>query len=170
MQLAKYYKKSHYDFLVPYMNQIADFTMSRVTSDPALLGELCRFILMGVPDFIRHMLSQTLPKFIIQKNRHVLDYIENALGERISTLVLGLAAEVLARIFLLRDPAAIDEALAFTLDLLNENTGQQRVTLESLILSCDVPLLAELVIAFHDEDPEMHSLVRPSSTNLEPSC
>jgi hypothetical protein len=71
--------------------------------------------------------------------------------------------------FLLRDAAAIDEALAFTLDLLNENTGQQRVTLESLILSCDVPLLTELVIALHDGDPEIQSLVRSSSIDFEAS-
>jgi serine/threonine-protein kinase ATR len=163
MQLAKYYKKSHYDFLSPYMGQIVDFTMSRVTSDPALLVELCRFLSLGVPEFIRHTLSETLPKFIIQRNRPVLDYIKNTLGERISALVFGLAAELLARIFLLRDSNAIDGALAFTLDLLNENTGQQRITLESFILSCDVPLLTELVIAMHNEDPEIQTLVRFSS-------
>lgn len=159
MQLAKYYKKSHYDFLSPYMAQIVDFTMSRITSDPALLAELCRFLSLGVPEFLRRTLSEALPKFIIQRDRAALDYIEDTIGERISGLVLGLAAELLARIFLLRDSVAIDEALAFTLDLLNQNTGQQRVTLESLILSCDIPLLTELVIALHEEDPETHTLV-----------
>jgi serine/threonine-protein kinase ATR len=113
-----------------------------------------------VPEFIRHTLSETLPRFIIQRDRPVLNYIKNTLGERISALVFGLAAELLARIFLLQDSTATDQALAFALDLLNENTGQQRVTLESLILSCDVPLLTELVIAFHSEDREIHSLVR----------
>lgn len=170
MQLAKYYKKSHYDFLSPYMEQIADYTMFRVNSEPALLVELCRFLSLGIPEFIRHMLSETLPKFIIQRNRPVLDYIKNTLGERISTLVMGLAAELLARTFLLQDPNAIDEVLAFTLDLLNENTGEQRVTLESFIYTCDVPLLTELVIAMHDEDPEIQSLVRFSSVGLGPSC
>lgn len=170
MQLARHHKKSHYDFLSPYMGQIVDFTMSRVISDPAFLVELCRFLSLGVPEFIRHTLSETLPKFIIQRNRPVLDYIKNALGERISALVFGLAAELLAGIFLLRDPTAIDEALAFTLDLINENTGQQRVTLESLILSCDVPLLAELVIAFHNEDQEIHSLVRFFSIYFQCTC
>lgn len=159
MQLAKHYKKSHYDFLSPYMGQIVDFTMSKVTSDPALLVELCRFLSLGVPEFIRHTLSEILPKFIIQRNRPVLDYIKVTLGERISALLFGLAAELLAGIFLLRNSTAIDEALVFTLDLLNENTGQQRVTLESLILSCDIPLLTELVIAFHNEDPQIHFLV-----------
>lgn len=170
MQLAKRYKKSHYDFLSPYMDQIVDFTMFRVNSEPALLVELCRFLSLGVPEFIRHTLSETLPKSIIQRNRPVLDYIKNTLGERISTLVLGLAAELLARIFLLRDPNTIDEALAFTLDLLNENAGGQRITLESFILSCDVPLLTELVIAMHDEDSEIQSLVRFSSVDLGASC
>lgn len=170
MQLAKHYKKSHFDFLSPYMGQIVDFTMSRVTSDPALLVELCRFLSLGIPEFIRHTLSETLPKFIIQRNRPVLDCIKNALGERISALVFGLAAELLARIFLLRDSTAIDDALTFTLDLLNENTGQQRVTLESLILSCDVPLLTELVIALHSEDREIHSLVRSFSAYFEFFC
>jgi len=166
MQLAKHYKKSHYDFLNPYMDQIIDYTMSRVNSEPTLLPELCRFISMGVPEFIRRTLSVTLPKSIIQRKRSVLDYIENTLGERISTLVLGLAAELLARVFLLQDADAIDEALDFTLDLLNENTGQQRVTLESLILSCDVALLTELVIAMHNRDPDIQSLVCFSSVNL----
>ena len=170
MQLAKYYKKSHYDFLSPYMGQIVDYTMSRVNSEPALLVELCRFLSLGVPEFIRHTLSETLPKSIIQRDRPVLDFIESTLGERISALVLGLAAELLARIFLLQDSNAIDEALAFTLDLLNENTGQQRITLESFILSCDVPLLTELVIAMHNEDPEMQFLVRFPSVSLRPSC
>jgi len=159
MQLAKYYKKSHYDFLSPYMGQIVDYTMSRVNSEPTLLVELCRFLSLGAPEFIRHTLSETLPKFIIQRNRPVLDYIGNMLGEHTSTLVLGLAAELLARIFLLQEPNAIDESLAFTLDLLNENTGQQRVTLESFILSCDVPLLTELVIAMHNGGSEIQSLV-----------
>jgi len=168
MQLAKYYKKSHYDFLSPYMGQIVDFTMSRVNSEPTLLVELCRFLSLGVPEFIRHTLSETLPKYIIQRNRPVLDYIENMVGERISALVLGLAAELLARIFLLQDANSIDEALAFTLDLLNENTGQQRVTLESFILSCDVPLLTELVIAMHNRDPGIQSLVRFSFVNPDP--
>jgi serine/threonine-protein kinase ATR len=170
MQLAKYYKKSHYDFLSPYMGQIVDYTMSRVNSEPTLLVELCRFLSLGIPEFTQHTLSETLPKFIIQRNRPVLDHIENTLGERISALVLGLAAELLARIFLLQDANAIDEALAYTLDLLNENTGQQRVTLESFILSCDVPLLTELVIAMHDRDPDIQSLVRSSFVRLGPSC
>ena len=170
MQLAKFYKKSHYDFLSPYMAQIVEFTISRVNSEPTLLVELCRFLSLGVPEFIRHTLSEALPKYIIQRNRPVLDYIENTLGERISALVLGLAAELLARIFLLQDANTIDEALAFTLDLLNENTGQQRVTLESFILSCDVPLLTELVIAMHNKDPDIQSLVRFSFVNLGSDC
>jgi len=170
MQLAKYYKKSHYDFLSPYMGQIVDYTMSRVNSEPTLLVELCRFLALGVPEFIRHTLSETLPKSIIQRKRPVLKYIENTLGDRISTLVLGLAAELLARILLLQDSNAVDGALAFTLDLLNENTGQQRITLESFILSCDVPLLTELVIAMHNGNPEIQSLVSSSSVNLGPSC
>ena len=170
MHLAKFYKKSHYDFLSPYMGQIVDFTMFRVNSEPTLLVELCRFLSLGVPEFIRHTSSETLPKYIIQRNRPVLDYIENTLGERISALVLGLAAELLARIFLLQDANTIDEALAFTLDLLNENTGQQRVTLESFILSCDVPLLTELVIAMHNRDPDVQSLVRFSFVNLGSCC
>lgn len=169
MQLAKYHKKSHYDFLSPYMGQIVDYTMSRVNSEPVLLVELCRFLSLDVPEFIRYTLSENLPKAIIQRNRPVLSYIENTLGERISTLVLGLAAELLARIFLLQDSNATDRALAFTLDLLNENTGEQRITLENFILSCDVPLLTELVIAMHNEDPEMQSLVC-SFTNLGSSC
>ena len=170
MQLARHYKKSHYDFLSPYMDQIVDYTMFRVNSEPALLVELCRFVSLGVPEFIRHTLSETLHKSIIQRNRPVLDYIKNTLGERISTLVLGLAAELLARIFLLQDSNAIDEVLAFTLDLLNENAGEQRVTLESFIFTCEVPLLTELVIAMHDEDPEVQSLVRFYSVELGTSC
>lgn len=170
MQLAKYYKKSHYDFLSPYMGQIVDFTMTRVNSEPTLLVELCRFLSLGVPEFIRHTLSETLPKYIIQRNRPVLDYIENVIEGRISALVLGLAAELLARIFLLQDANTIDGALAFTLDLLNENTGQQRVTLESFILSCDVPLLTELVIAMHNRDQDVQSLVRFSFVDLGSGC
>lgn len=166
MQLAKYYKKSHYDFLSPYTDQIVSFTMLRLNSEPILLAELCRFLSLGVPEFIRRTLPETLPKFIIKRNRRGLDYIENTLGEHISTLVLGLAAELLAGIFLLQDANSIDEALAFTLDLLNENTGQQRVTLESFILSCDVSLLTELVIAMHDKKPDIQSLVRVSSASL----
>lgn len=141
------------------MGQIVEYTMSRVNSEPTLLAELCRFLSLGVPEFIRHTLSEILPKAIIQRNRPVLDYIGNMLGERTSTLVLGLAAELLARIFLLQDSTATDEALAFALDLLNENTGEQRITLESFILSCDVPLLTELVIAMHNEDPDIQLLV-----------
>lgn len=170
MQLARYYKKTHFEFLSPYMGQIIDFTMTRVASDPALLDELCRFLAVKKGDFIKRTLSEILPKFIIQKDRPVLDYIESTLGECTSTLAFRLAAELLARIFLLRDSAAIDEALTFTLDLLNENTGRERVTLESLILSCDVPLLAELVIALHDEDPEIHSLVRFSPVSSGSGC
>jgi len=170
MQLAKYYKKSHYDFLFQYMRQIVDFAMSRINSEPMVLVELCRFLSLGVPEFIRHTLWETLPKYIIQRNRPVLDFIENTLSEPISALVLGLAAELLARIFLLQDTTTIDEALAFTLDLLNENTGQQRVTLESFILSCDVPLLTELVIAMHNGDPGTQSLVSFPFVKLGPSC
>ena len=170
MQLAKYHKKSHYDFLSPYMGEIIDFTMHRVILEPALLVELCRFLSLGVPEFMRHTLSETLPIFIIKMNRPVLDYIKNTLGERISALIFGLAAELLAGIFLLQDHTTIDGVLAFTLDLLNENTGQQRVTLESLILSCDIPLLTELVIALHKEDQKIHSLVRLSSIHYEHTC
>ena len=169
MQLAKYYKKSHYDFLLPYMSGIVDYTMARVNSEPTLLVELCRFISMGVPEFIRRTLPETLPKLIIRRDRSGLGYIENTLGEHISALILGPAAELLACIFLLRDANSIDEALAFTLDLLNENTGQQRVTLESLILSCEVALLTELVIAMHNKDPDIQSLVRFPFVCLRPS-
>lgn len=166
MQLAKYYKKSHYDFLSPYTTQIVPYTMSRVNSEPTLLVELCRFLSLGVSEFIRRTLPETLPKFIIRKNRRGLDYIEKTLGEHISVLVLGLAAELLAGIFLLQDASSIDGALAFTLELLNKNTGQERVTLESFIISCDVSLLTELVIAMHDGNPDIQSLVRSSFISL----
>lgn len=169
MQLAKHCKKSHYDFLSPYMGQIVEYTISRVNSEPTLLAELCRFLSLGIPEFIRHTLSEILPKAIIQRDRPVLDYIGNTLGERTSTLVLGLAAELLARIFLLQDSTTTDEALAFALDLLNESTGEQRITLESFILSCDVPLLTELVIAMHNEDPDIQLLVLFSSVGSRPS-
>jgi serine/threonine-protein kinase ATR len=136
------------------MTQIAPFLVSRISSQPNLLAETCRFLSQKTVDFISTTLPSTLPPIFAACNSRVLDQIAKEVSRQPSHLFLENRHVVLARVFLLQDAAKTDEALKFIVQVLVNAADSTKIDVQSIVKSCVVPLLTELVVVMGDEDPD----------------
>ncbi|EGO02217.1 hypothetical protein SERLA73DRAFT_104608 [Serpula lacrymans var. lacrymans S7.3] len=159
LELSKYHKKSPYSLVSPYMPRIAPFLVSRMCTQPSLLAETCRFISVSPGDFISVTLSKTLPQIFASCDSRVLEEMSSQLGTSNSNLFLRNSREVLAHVFLLQGPGQPSKALNFILKILSDavvnlNIDSSSIDVQSLVGSCRLPLLTELVIVLGDENEE----------------
>lgn len=134
------------------MSQISVFAVSRMISQPGLLGQLSRFVSMDSPELVRHTLSDTLPYLFVNRNDRVLDAIGAELGEKVSTLLMEHSSDILARIFLLPNDVETNRTLSFIVKVLNDDTkGNSDIQVKNIVQTCYIPLLAELVIVMGED-------------------
>ena len=151
--LTKYFKKSSYALILPYMDQIAPFIITRLSSQPDLLSEACRVMSIAPIDFIGITLPRTLPELFASCDQRVLELIAKELSTKASSLLLKHSHGILAHIFL-SNQATTTKALNFVIKVLTDATSAV-IDIQSVVKSCVVPLLAELVIVMGDERPEV---------------
>ncbi|KAL0950115.1 hypothetical protein HGRIS_010112 [Hohenbuehelia grisea] len=150
LEIAKHHQKAPYSLLLPYMSQIAPFLVSRIRSQPNLLTETCRLISMNTTDFISTTLPRTLPRIFTNCETKVLEAIAKDLETKPSTLFIEHSHEIFAHIFLLPSELATNNALDFVLAILTSATGTNEILISSVVNSCIIPLLSELVVALGD--------------------
>jgi len=151
--LTKHFKKTSYSLILPYMDQIAPFIITRLSSQPDLLGEACRLMPMAPIDFIGITLPRTLPELFANCDQRVLELIAKELSTKPSSLLLKHSHGILAHLFL-SDQATTTKALNFVIKVLTDATSSV-IDIQSVVKSCIVPLLAELVVVMGDERPEV---------------
>lgn len=117
--------------------------------------ELCRFLSLSPGDLLSVTLSYTLPRLFGTRNSSALEYLHKELGKSVSTLFLNASADILAHVFLLKNPANTDRALSFILSTLSEAANRAKIGLANVVKSCIVPLLGKLVVSMGDEDKEL---------------
>jgi serine/threonine-protein kinase ATR len=158
------------------MDQIAPFIIKRLPAQPDLLGEACRVMSIAPADFIVITLPRTLPSVFADCDRRVLDSMTQELSTKASSLFIKHSHNILAYIFRLPDQPSTTKALNFVIQILTEATtssidvrsvattssiGVQTpitnssIDILSVVKSCLVPMLAELVVVMGDERPEI---------------
>jgi serine/threonine-protein kinase ATR len=160
MGLAKHHKRTPYALVSPYMHEVAPFVVSRMCTHPGLLRETCSFLSKDPADLISVTLPRTLPQLFATCELRVLREIAKDLGTKLSYLFLNHSHQILAHLFLLQGPGQTNRALSFVIKHLVEDTGHNgKIDTHSIIHSCLVPLLVELVIVMGSEDKEQAEMV-----------
>lgn len=115
------------------------------------LLETCRFLSLSPNDFLTLTLPYTMPQLFASRNSPAIEAISNQLDKTAPALFFETSADVLAHIFLLEDDET-ELSLAFTVDVLSQNSKNRKISLTSIIKSWIIPLLGKLVLALGDPD------------------
>ncbi|KAI0268140.1 hypothetical protein BC834DRAFT_678146 [Gloeopeniophorella convolvens] len=153
MALSKFYGKTPYRLLDPYMGDIARFLVNHWPHQPALLLETCRFMSQEPSEFIASTMVHTLPSLFASCNKAVIEKIAQALDMLPSALFLNTSKEILAQVLLLPDQDQTDRALDFILQFMPATSGGS-INAQTLIRSCIVELLGTFVFMLGSEDPK----------------
>ena len=142
---------------MPYFDRIAPILVRRLTSEPDALSEFCTFISMVSPGFLKLTLKYTLPHLFADNDVKALQAVADMVQERddskVGFLVLENSAYILAHVFMLQGVGQTNTCLQLILKLMQEEvTNPDALTIQSVIRSCLVTLLTELVVALGDED------------------
>ena len=119
-------------------------------------------------DFINLTLSHTLPELYAKADRRGVETIARELGTKPSTLLIKHCHGILAHIFLNPNQAQTTKGLNFVLKILSEATQGSAIDLFSVVKSCIVSLLAELVVVMGDENQQVSEAVSDWTTLLCP--
>lgn len=133
------------------MSQIAPKLVSRLGTQPTVLAEVCKFLSVSQGAFISVTLNHTLPHLFADRDHRTLEAIGNELREKPSLLFINYAPTILAHAFLL-PPGQTNAVLSFVVHVLRETSGASSIDIPSVVRSCIMNLLAELVIVMGQED------------------
>jgi serine/threonine-protein kinase ATR len=154
LAVAKSHGKSPYTLVAPYLSLVAPLIVSRICSQPSLLAESCRFLCISPSEFLSVTLSRTLPHLFAWCEYKALETIARDLSKKISSLFLNYSHNILAFVFQLPGQGPTQKSLDFILQVLRDAADNVTIDVQSVVKSCVVPLLAELVIVMGDENEE----------------
>ncbi|KZT29389.1 hypothetical protein NEOLEDRAFT_1056118 [Neolentinus lepideus HHB14362 ss-1] len=157
LSLTQLKKRTPYSLISPYLGQIAPFLVSRILTEPTLLNESCRFMSISPTDFISTNLPRILPQLFATCNSKVLERIGRDLGKKPSNLFLNHSHDILAHIFL-EDDFKTKAALDFIVNVLRKAAESATIDIQSVVKSCLIPLLADLIIVMGDEAEDKAAL------------
>ncbi|CDO73801.1 hypothetical protein BN946_scf185015.g130 [Trametes cinnabarina] len=154
--LCKHHHKSPYSLTAAYMNRIAPYLVKRFKTHPDGVPEICRFLSVSQRDFINLTLKYTLPQLFADGDLKGLEAVGAEMGSSVAMLVLDYAQNILAHAYMLQGFGQTNKTIKFILDVLkaaaSDGSSLQIIT---LINSCIILLLAEIVICLGDEDPDI---------------
>lgn len=159
LEIAKAQMKSPYTLVSPYLSQVATFVVSRKCTNPALILETCRFLSVHPTDFISVTLSRTLPFLFANSEAKVLEEISEDVGQTISTLFMDHSHQILAHVYQQQGPAQTTGSLTFIWNIICRGAEHSTLSLQGMVQSCVVALLADLVVVLGHENEERASLV-----------
>lgn len=142
------------------MDQIAPFIIMHLNGQPTLLLEFCRFLSVAPLDFVSITLNRTLPQVFASCDPRILQAISRETEEKPASLFLKHAPEILAYAFRQQAPGQTHKVLTFIMSVLQEAAGDANIDVATVVGSCIVPLLAELVVALGNDDPEDNEMVK----------
>ncbi|KDQ64194.1 hypothetical protein JAAARDRAFT_117891 [Jaapia argillacea MUCL 33604] len=150
--LSKHRNKSPYGLVATYMNHIAPFLITRMCTQPTLMSEACRLLSVTPTDFVTATLPRTLPHLFASGEMKVLEMVAKETNKKLSTLFLNYSHHILAYIFLLEGPGQTDKGLQFVVKALSDAADNSRlISISSVVTSCILPLLSELVTVLGHE-------------------
>jgi serine/threonine-protein kinase ATR len=149
MSLARFYGKTPYKLLDPYIGEISRHLINQWPHQPALLLETCRLVSQEPSEFITGTLVHTLPLLFATCDSGVIDKIAQSLGLSPSTLFLDFSKDILTQVFLLPEKAQTDSALEFILQIMPTPSS---INAQTLVRSCFVELLGTFVFMLGSDD------------------
>jgi hypothetical protein len=159
---AKSRKQTPYNLLYPHLKTIAPFVVSKLCSNPTFAREISQLLSMGTTAFISVTLSNTLPHLFASCDRQVLVKVAQELDKPLYSLFITHSHEILAHVYLMSSSQQSDKSLSFILEILTPDAGDpSRLQLDSLIRSCMVELLTNLIITLGEENAERQETVSP---------
>lgn len=150
--IVKKHNKTPYSMIQPYLDQVAPFLLSRMCSQPVLFNEACRAIAIQPNQFIMSNLARALPQLFADCESTVIQAVAKELKTKPSTLFVKHSHKILAHVFLQQGQAK--KSLNFILKTLTTDSQGASIDSVSVVKSCLVPLLAELVISLGEDNPE----------------
>jgi hypothetical protein len=127
------------------------------------LNDLC--LLIGLPPsgLLKQTARETLPVLIQQRNLKVLERVAFQIADMgsqsLGAVLFNHMNYILAHILLMPDPVDYNQSEQFLLTTLSNETGGRHVKMEALVKSCQVSLIADMMLVMGDEDPERAKLV-----------
>ncbi|KAH9855081.1 hypothetical protein C2E23DRAFT_725567 [Lenzites betulinus] len=154
--LVKHHKKSPYSLTSPYLSRIAPYLVRRLKTNPRGIQEFCHFLSVSPHDFVNLTLKYTLPPMFADGDRKGLDAVATEMSANVAKLVLDNTHPILAHAFMLQGVGHTNKTLQFILNVLKEVANQpESLNVATIVVSCNVALLTELVEYLGDEDPDV---------------
>jgi serine/threonine-protein kinase ATR len=112
-------------------------------------------------DFISVTLSKTLPFLFANSEAKVIEEISEDVGQSISSLFMAHSHQILAHVYQQQGPAQTTGSLTFIRNIISKGSEPKRAnfTIQNMVQSCVVALLADLVVVLGHENEERASLV-----------
>jgi serine/threonine-protein kinase ATR len=159
LSLARFYGKTPYKLLDPYIGEIARYLIGYWPHQPALLLETCRLVSQEPSEFISGTLLHTLPSLFANRDKVVIEKIAQNLGFTPSALFLDFSKDILTQVFLLPDQVQTERALDFILRLMPTPSGGS-INAQTLARSCIIELLGTFVFMLGSEESKKVQEVR----------
>lgn len=141
------------------MDRIAPYLVARICKQPLALTEGCRFLSITQHDFINVTLSYTLPQIFATRDKQCLEAISLATQKKSHALFIAHESKILARAFMAPKPGQTSAILNFITSVLTDAAGGGTIDIDSVLRSCLVNLLAELVVHMGNDDVSVISEV-----------
>ncbi|KAF8622078.1 hypothetical protein AX15_007222 [Amanita polypyramis BW_CC] len=149
--IVKKHNKTPYSMIQPYLDQIAPYLISRICTQPALFHEACRAMSTTPNQFIVSNLARALPQLFVDQDEVALETVSKHLKTKPSILFLQHSHKILAQVFL--QQRQTKKALNFILKTLIAGSQGASIDISSVVGSCKLPLLVELVVNLGDDNP-----------------
>ncbi|KAG6850185.1 hypothetical protein H0H93_016613, partial [Arthromyces matolae] len=139
--------KSLFSTLGRHLSRVALFLLSRTYTEPTLLTETCRLMAMSPATFVSMTAQLTYPQLFGNGDEKALRSIARILDVSVSALYVQEAPLILAYAFQLQGPGQTAKAIEFVEKIVaTDLQGDVKVTLQDLLKSCQVQILAEIII------------------------
>ncbi|KAG6812100.1 hypothetical protein H0H92_004400 [Tricholoma furcatifolium] len=139
--------KSIYSLLGRHVERVAPYLVSRYYTQPDLLTESCRIMGMSTATFVAMTRQHTFPYLFANCDTKVLQGIARLLEVPVSTLYFQEAPQILAHVFQMQGPGQTNKAVEFIeKTMASDLSGGIKVTIQDLLKSSQVQILAEIII------------------------
>ncbi|KAI0650476.1 hypothetical protein C8Q79DRAFT_901502 [Trametes meyenii] len=153
--LVKRHGKTAYSLTAPYMHRIAPYLIRRLRSHPQGVHEFSRFLSVTQQEFIKLTLQHTLPRLYADGDLRAIEAVASDIGCHAAMLILDQAHHILAHAFMLQGIGHTNKTINLILHVLNSANPRSPVGISTLLDTCNVLLLTEIVVCLGDEDADI---------------
>ncbi|KAF9006738.1 hypothetical protein BDQ17DRAFT_1389499 [Cyathus striatus] len=162
------HNKGLYILVQPVLPDLALGLVQRINARHVTLEKFCGLAKVGIAEFLKMTLPYTVPTLFASCSVKILDAVAKEIGSATYKLFVERTHQVLASIFLLPESTDTTVAIHFIMKLMNDATNAE-IDQITVIKSCFIQLLAELVVVMGDNKELVHRILHPSSYNTPDS-